>query len=160
MFHDEFEANPFEEAIRDAINGGDMSGHPLQGQPLSLDNNPYIPEDSRMAYKILKDNQLAPDWIIEGQSLDKLKTRIHRELRASVKYYRGLLADAQRAAEDSRQPLQRKAEATWQHARRRICELLELYNRRVLTYNLKVPAAIGQRPLLNADALIEQALRA
>lgn len=160
MFHDESEVNPFEDAIRDAINGGDMSGQPLQGQPLNLNENPYIPDDSRMAYKILKDNLLAPDWIIEGQSLDKLKTRIHKELRAAVKYYRGQLADARRAPEDSRQALRHKAEVTWQRARRRICELIEQYNRRILTYNLKVPTAIGQRPLLHADALIEQALDA
>src|SRR5688500_10308202 len=60
---------------------------PGVGKPLNLNNDPFTPDDMRMANKMLKDNDLAPAWITEGRELDalrqKLVEQIHRAARAT-----------------------------------------------------------------------------
>lgn len=49
-----------EERIRDAMERGEFENLALSGQPLKLDEDGWIPEDFRMAYKILKNAQCLP----------------------------------------------------------------------------------------------------
>ncbi|HEX7587862.1 MAG TPA: DUF1992 domain-containing protein [Anaerolineae bacterium] len=67
--------NPIEKQIREAIERGDFDHLPGTGKPLDLGENPYTPADWRLAFKVLQDAGMAPDWI----ELDK---EIRRELQA------------------------------------------------------------------------------
>src|SRR5438874_365261 len=40
-----------------------------RGKPLDLSENPYVPEASRMAFKIMKENDIAPEWIVDGKDI-------------------------------------------------------------------------------------------
>jgi DnaJ family protein C protein 28 len=62
-----------EKQIREAIERGDFDRLPGTGKPLDLSENPYTPEDWRLAFKLLQDAGMAPAWI----ELDK---EIRREL--------------------------------------------------------------------------------
>jgi DnaJ homologue, subfamily C, member 28, conserved domain len=52
-----------ERKIREAIERGDLDGLPLAGQPLALDSTPFVPEELRLAYKVLKDAGFLPPEI-------------------------------------------------------------------------------------------------
>jgi hypothetical protein len=49
-----------EERIREAMERGEFDDLPLAGKPLPLESNGFVPEDLRLAYKLLKDAGYLP----------------------------------------------------------------------------------------------------
>ena len=52
-----------EAQIREAIERGDLDDLPGAGKPLVLDDDPFVPEELRMAYKVLKNAGYVPDEV-------------------------------------------------------------------------------------------------
>ncbi len=131
-----------DQQIQDAVNAGKFSNLPGQGKPLKLDeesaNDPW-----RMAHKILKDNDLAPAWIMDGKELEALLTQMRKALRTAGREYRqgGV-----------------QAEARWGLAKRTFVEAAVVYNRKVLSYNLKTPPGVAHRPTLEIERELAKAL--
>lgn len=107
-----------DEQIRDAMRKGEFDDLPGAGKPLKLDDDAHTPDSLRMAHKILRDNDLAPDWMVQGRELDAQRDK--------------LVADAKRLA---RAKPGSAALAVLQDAAKQ-------YNRQVLSYNLKVPRGV------------------
>lgn len=135
-----------ERLIRKAMEGGAFDRLAGSGEPLQLDDDRHVPSDVRMAHKLLRDNDLAPEWIMLGKELEAQHTAILRALRRAAYVYR-------RAYRDRDQ-----AEARWQAAQTKFRADAERYNRKVLTYNLKVPPGIHHRRQLIVEQEIERAL--
>ena len=53
-----------EERIKKAQRKGDFQNLPGAGRPLRIENDCHIPEDLRMAYKVLKNADLVPPEIV------------------------------------------------------------------------------------------------
>ena len=49
-----------ERKIEDAVSRGELDHLPGHGQPLDLDDDPLVPEDLRLAYRILKNAGFVP----------------------------------------------------------------------------------------------------
>lgn len=49
-----------EERIREAMERGEFDELPLAGKPLPLESNGFVPEELRLAYKLLKDAGYLP----------------------------------------------------------------------------------------------------
>src|SRR2546422_5971535 len=49
-----------ERRIAEAVSRGELDDLPGQGQPLPLDDEPLVPEDLRVAYRILKNGGFVP----------------------------------------------------------------------------------------------------
>ena len=131
-----------DQQIQDAINAGKFANLPGAGKPLKLDdespNDPY-----RMAHKILKDNDLAPAWIMDGKELEAMLVNMRKALRKAGREYRQSGA---------------QAEARWGYARRTFVEAAVVYNRKVLSYNLKAPPGVAHRPALDVERELAKAL--
>ena len=52
-----------ERKIREALEKGELDNLPGQGEPLSLEDDSHVPEDLRMAYKVLKNADCLPPEI-------------------------------------------------------------------------------------------------
>lgn len=70
-----------ERKIEEAVSRGELDDLPGQGQPLDLEEDPLIPEDLRLAYRILKNAGYVPPEVQSADSraarkLALLKTRI------------------------------------------------------------------------------------
>ncbi len=52
-----------EAQIREAIERGDLDDLPGAGKPLVLDDDPFVPEELRMAYKVLKNAGYVPEEV-------------------------------------------------------------------------------------------------
>ena len=67
-----------ERKIAEAVSRGEFSGLPGEGRPLELDDNALVPEDERMANRILKNAGLeSADLRREGaKKLSLLRARI------------------------------------------------------------------------------------
>lgn len=122
-----------DEQIRDAMRKGEFDDLPGAGKPLKLDDDANTPENLRMAYKILKDNDLAPDWVVQGRDLDALRDK--------------LVADAKRLARS----------ASGSPALTALHDAAKQYNRQALSYNLKVPKGVAHKRHLDLEQELAKA---
>jgi DnaJ homolog subfamily C member 28 len=119
--------------IEDAMRQGLFDNLSGRGKPLNLRRDPFLPEDQQMAVTLLRNNDLAPEWITERKiilaAIDALRADLHRA--AGI-----MRCDLDAATDDvRREQLQRRWRlwlADWQA---RIDQL----NRRILVQNLKQP---------------------
>lgn len=58
-----------EQHIRDAMQRGEFDNLQGKGKPLPQDDNPLIPEDLRMAYKILKNSGHLPPEVADRKEI-------------------------------------------------------------------------------------------
>jgi len=121
-----------EERIRAAMEEGKFDNLPGMGKPLNLDENPYEPDDMRMANSLLRSNDFAPAWMEIGKEID-------RDLEIVRKHYK---ADR---------------EVDHQRAQEALSRAISALNRRILDYNLRVPATVFQRPMLELSKEIASA---
>jgi hypothetical protein len=138
-----------DEIFRDAQRKGEFSNLPGEGKPLRLDEDGHTPAHLRSAYKLLKDNDMAPDWIEQGHSLDQRREKLIDALKRAAHTYRGALNDAARSPEPEQ--YRQRAERVWLAAQNALREQAGQYNREVLSYNLKVPRGIIHKTTLNLD---------
>ncbi len=68
-----------EQRIREAQENGEFDDLPGRGKPLSLEDDSHIPEDLRLAYKILKNADCLPPEILEKKEINQME-----ELLASI----------------------------------------------------------------------------
>lgn len=62
-----------EERIREAMERGEFDSLPLAGRPLPLESNAFVPEDLRLAYKLLKDGGFLPPEVEMKKEIVSLK---------------------------------------------------------------------------------------
>lgn len=146
-----------DERIRKWLGDGNMSAHPLAGQKLDLDKPGGVPEDERLAYKIMADNDVAPAWLSLGYALREKHAKILKRL---YHYARDYQRRKHQALVRGSYVKEREADERWQAAAASIRDDIAKYNSELLEYNLMVPPRIGQMVPLDADDLIDEALRA
>ncbi len=66
-----------EERIREAIERGEFDNLPGRGKPLRLDDDSSVPEDLRMAYRILKNTGYLPPELELKKEIVSLKDLIN-----------------------------------------------------------------------------------
>lgn len=140
--------------IREAMERGEFDHLRGAGKPLDLTENPHVPADWRLAYKILKDAGAAPDWIEQGkairaelQSLAAFVEQHARRQRAQRARLPALAPAQQIAAHEQLTRARARAQQIYRERARAL-------NQRIDTYNLQVPDVNLQLPRVRvADAL-------
>jgi hypothetical protein len=132
--------NAIEEIIRQAQEKGDFANLPGQGRPLPLPENPFA-ADSQLAHSLLQNNGFTLPWIADK-----------RELSAELDGWRQKLSVAWQ--QRSRGPAW---ERHWHDSAAAFRDEAEKLNRRILTYNLKVPAASQQLLPINVETELARA---
>ena len=133
-----------EKRIREAMEQGDFDDLPGKGQPVDTSENPFEDPELRMAHRLLRNAGFAPAWIEERKDIGaELETAITLLARAHRVYGRGT-------------PDSDSAEASWQHCLAEFREKVTTLNKRIQAYNLKIPAAVFQRPPIIADREIKK----
>jgi DnaJ family protein C protein 28 len=129
-----------EDQIREAMARGEFANLAGAGRPLDLAENPYTPEELRLAYKILKDAGYAPLWI-----------ELHKEIEADI-------AAAGRLAENYRQLAVSggSVEASLAQLRATYAQRLAKINEKIKHFNLLVPIARLQKLLFVVAEEVEK----
>jgi hypothetical protein len=150
---DEFALSPVEQAIRQAMRDGLFDNLPGTGKPLKLlfEDDPNTPDDQRMAYKVMRDNDVAPTWMLLGQSITEQHEKIAAELARGYKIYRGAWADAERSGDLGRMS---RVERTWERVLLTFEQAVAQYNRNVLLYNIKAPHGVPRRDTLDLAKMV------
>jgi DnaJ family protein C protein 28 len=140
-----------EKQIREAMERGEFDHLPGAGKPLDLDDNPFTPDDMRMAYKVLKDNHAAPDWIEQSKEIRLELHALKNLLEQQTRWQQEHLAQA-RALPPDKLRVEREHLA---HAREKTCrayrQRAQALNQLIDVFNLKVPDVYLQVPRVRID---------
>ena len=61
--------------VREVIGDGNVSHLPGAGKPLDLGLDENTPADQRLVHKILKDHDIAPEWMMRGKALEQIEEK-------------------------------------------------------------------------------------
>ncbi len=148
-----------DQQLRKLIDDGQFQNLPGEGKPLNLDDDSNTPSDSRMAFKIMKDNDIHPPWITEAKEIDSRREAIHKQLNTAIRAYKGALNDAVLLPNADRVKVRDNAEKRWQMAQHQLLDAAATLNRLVLNCNLKLPQGIKHKAPINIEKEIAEALR-
>lgn len=131
-----------EKMLREAIEAGEFDNLPGKGKPMDLSENPFEDPDLRMVHKILRNAGFAPAWIEERKDIDAEFELARQTLSRAWGLYNSAGKSPNAAA----------WERNVQEFRGKIAEL----NSRIKIYNLKAPAAVFHRRVIDGDKVIEE----
>jgi hypothetical protein len=143
-----------ERRIQEAITDGEFDNLAGMGQPLRVDENPYVPEDWRLAFKVLENAGVVPDWVALAQELDAETEAWRRYGDDHFATLRARLAQA--VAQPGALRRLREEIATLKAMHRRATEhhaaLLADLNRKIHYYNAIIPSDSLQRATFLPEA--------
>ncbi len=137
--------DPVEKLILEAQERGDFDNLPGAGKPLDLSENPFVPADWRMAYRLLAKSGHAPD-VVEADKENRARiAKLEQRLDRFVRRWQGLSPQERRAKGVERE--QRLAE---------YADEIRQINRQIDAYNSYAPRAMSRGTLL-PDAMLRAA---
>ncbi|HLE64314.1 MAG TPA: DnaJ family domain-containing protein [Pyrinomonadaceae bacterium] len=128
-----------EKKIREAMEKGEFDNLPGKGEPIDLSENPFENPELRMVHKLLREAGFAPAWIEE-----------RKDIEAELEKARTILARGRKLFVEESKVSQ------WERVVREFREKISELNARVKIYNLKVPAVVFQRGLIDVNAEIKR----
>jgi hypothetical protein len=143
-----------EEQIRKAQERGDFDNLKGAGQPLDLSENPYEPEDMRMAFRILRNNDFTPYWIQLGKDIDADTARLWKEVEYFKRYTIQFINEKHVSITINRFE---KKKAHFYYEKRLE---LEKIKKKILDYNLQCPTFRLGRPNIEVDDEMNKVIRA
>jgi Domain of unknown function (DUF1992) len=133
-----------ERRIREAIDAGEFDNLSGAGKPLAEhEDNPFVPDDMRVAFKVLLNSGYAPDWMTLAQEIEEDLDRLKLSADHHFRMLREGLAEIGsnpyavkrlRHELDRLRSLHKRASAQYRHS-------IESVNRKITTFNQTVPIA-------------------
>ncbi len=142
--------------IEEAIEHGEMDAAAFQGKRLAWDENPFVPEAQRMAFKLLKDNELVPAWIMDGKEIREAISKATRDVEGAHTAFKRTLRQLQGRIDVAAIYEREAAYRAWEEARQRFLVAIEKINRLINTYNLRVPISDLQQLYCNGERMLER----
>jgi len=135
-----------DQRIREAMEQGEFDDLPGKGEPVDTSENPFEDPELRLAHRVLRNAGFAPSWIEE-----------RKDIEAELEIARNQLAKAWTILKRARSgENERGARVRWEQALSSFTKHVEELNGRIIAWNLKVPARVFQKRLINREAEISQ----
>ena len=132
--------NEIEKQIRQAIERGEFDNLRGKGKPLNLGDDSFTPADMRLAYKIMKDAGVAPEWIEQNKEIRAELQRLKIFLDQQARWQRENRSKLNRLSPyemiKEHEHLAEKREHTIREYRERATAL----NKEIDSFNLKAPS--------------------
>ena len=138
-----------DQKIREAMEQGEFDDLPGKGKPVDLSVNPFEDPEMRLAYRALRNAGFAPSWIEERKDIDSEFENARHELSRVWTIRQNAMGTEH----------ERAARARWEKALAAFREKAGELNRRIVAWNLKVPAAGFQRRLIDTEKEVSQVER-
>ncbi len=128
--------------LQEAVDRGDFNNLPGHGKPLDLtrDDNPFVPDELKLAYRILSNAGIGVPWIEDRKDVDRRRANLDRDVKlqgARVRTLTSNLARMPAFLRPSRLEKLRSEHALFVDCFTRSATSL---NRRIDDYNLSVPS--------------------
>lgn len=144
------------DAIERAIAEGAFDNLPGKGQPLDLsdDNSPFVPDDMRLAYRILRNAGVRLPWIEERKIIDASRANLEREIERHVRWLHGEIENLGRIPAYLRPTRLARLRAQHLGFLDRSTRTIDEINKKINLYNLSVPVVSAQIFPLNPDKVL------
>ena len=137
-----------EEHLRRAMEEGKFDNLPGKGKPFRLDEiNPHADPEWDLAYRMLKESGFSLPWIETIREIEGDIEAARKDMQIAWEWKQNALAVSQPGSYVS---------AEWERALNAFKEKLAALNKRIRHYNLEVPNARFQRPMLDYEYEIEK----
>lgn len=149
-----------ERSIREAIERGEFDNPTGKGKPQDLGFNPFVPEEMRQTFRILKNAGVAPDWIEQDKEIRAEKHGLEKMLVDQARWMRERqgrtknLAPHQLVAEHEH--LLRSRDKILMRYRERA----EALNKTIDVFNLKAPSGTLHHARIQIEREIQKFLGA
>jgi hypothetical protein len=149
-----------ERKIQEWIDDGGPDRLPNKGQPLDLTDNPFVPADLRMAFRVMKNADVAPDWIEIAKEIETELSRCREAARRFHDSHRRDRILMRAAAADAIPPIRERmrdrAARFAEEQRARYCQVNRLIDR----FNVACPVAHLHKRKLDLEGEVSRALAA
>src|SRR5438105_7828516 len=135
-----------DQKIREAMEQGEFDNLSGKGKPIDLSENPFEDPDWRTAHRVLRNAGFAPAWIEERKDIEF-------EIDAARNQLKSVWTILQTALDTENE---NGARARWDNALALFRQQATKLNRRIVAWNLKVPASGFQRQRIEAEREIEE----
>src|SRR5260221_5188360 len=136
-----------DQKIREAMEQGEFDDLEGKGKPLDTSENPFEDPELRLAHRMLRNAGFAPSWIEERKDIDSEFEDARNQLARAWKVLQNSLGTEN----------ERAAGARWQKALTLFRQQSGEINRRIIAWNLKVPAAGFRRSVIDIAKEVIQA---
>ena len=138
-----------DQKIREAMEQGEFDDLPGKGKPVDTSVNPFEDPELRLAHRMLRNAGFAPSWIEERKDIDAEFENAHHQLSRVWTVLQNALGTEN----------ERSARRRWEKALTSFREQAGELNRRIVKWNLKVPAAGFQRSLIDIEKEVNRVER-
>jgi hypothetical protein len=145
-----------EKLLEEAIERGELNVPEAKGKPLDLTENPYIPEGQRLAFKLLKDNDLIPAWIADNKEIRESLEAARAKLRRDYNFFREAQRKHEGRVDIDSIYARNAAYQGWDDACEKFRKSIAKINKLTQTYNLRVPIPDLQRLYFDPEREIER----
>ncbi len=131
-----------ERKLQELVEQGFFDNLPGSGRPLDLseDDNPFVPEDMRLAFRILRNAGVAPPWIELSGEIEADLTQLRREALAYEARVKAALANLSRTLPGFRPARLARLRAEQADFLARQAAAIDDVNRKIDRFNLSVPS--------------------
>jgi len=143
--------NIIDDRIAEAVERGDFDNLPGTGKPLNLANDRLVPDAFRLAHRIMRDNDVLPAWIELQKEIDTRLESMRKAIKRESMMYVSMLADL-RGKTDVESVKKRLAIRDRKSAAiAQLHDEIRRLNRKIQTYNLKIPQGRLSKDLLTPE---------
>jgi DnaJ family protein C protein 28 len=137
-----------EEHLRKAMQEGKFDDLPGKGKPLNLDDtNPHADPGWELAFHILKESGYSLPWIETIREIEGDIESARKDLQLAWEVHQAAHLEPQPGS---------YAAGEWERSQQAFKDKLATFNKRIRDYNLQVPIARFQRPLLNYERELQK----
>lgn len=129
-----------EKMIREAIENGELDNLPGKGEPIDLSENPFEDPDLRTVHRLLRNAGFAPAWIEERKDIEATAEAAKLQLQRAWELYGSKSQD----------------DANWRRNLSEFEKKVEELNDRTRIYNLKAPATVFHRRVMDAKRVVNE----
>ena len=139
--------------IQEAVDRGDFEDLPGKGKRQELEENAYVPRETRIVNQMLKDNGFAPRWIEVDKDIRAEREQSQKLLR-NIKRRRRYLEAAIHANPLKSDRVRRVFELERARVLAAYITQLKGINQKILRYNLTAPGRGRQKSMVNLNATV------
>lgn len=140
-----------DEQIQKAIESGAFDNLTGIGKPFNFEHDRLVPTENRLAYRIMRDNDIQPEWIMLQKAIETAIAEARRHLRAEAHEYeriQRLFGDKQDVDSILRRIAARDRRDRVQIEFR---DLIRQVNKKITEFNLKTPFSHLTRDLIDPE---------
>jgi DnaJ family protein C protein 28 len=134
--------DPIEKIIQEAQDRGDFDNLAGKGKPLDLRENPYVPQDWQMAYRMLASSGFAPDIVEEDKAIRRAHADLEQKLLRFARRWDTMTQDTRRANAQARAKFMAEYK-----------DDIRTLNSRIHSFNAMAPRAMNRGTLLTDSML-------